>query len=87
MTTLLHYRIVDQRTRQPVDTLELHVLARAYHAAWQAVHKDSPQGVHHLPKLHTDVEFFRPTRRGGEKGLANNVPSAIQRARTKRANE
>ena len=31
----MSYRIINQATGEPLDAIELHVLARAYQAAWQ----------------------------------------------------
>jgi len=40
---------------QPLDNLQLHVLARAYAAAWRAVRACEPCGVHVIEAL--DVAF------------------------------
>lgn len=53
----MDYRVFDLESRAPLDTLELHVLARAYRAAWQAVHGTLPEGPHPLPMLRSVVEY------------------------------
>lgn len=53
----MNYRVFDLKTRVPLDTLELHVLARAYHAAWRAVHGFTPERQHPLPMLNVALEF------------------------------
>lgn len=53
----MNYRLYDLKTRAPLDTLELHVLARAYFAAWRAVHGTLPEGPHPLPMLRSVVEY------------------------------
>jgi hypothetical protein len=53
----MDYRVFDLETRAPLDTLELHVLARAYYAAWRAVHGITPEGRHPLPMFNVFFEF------------------------------
>ncbi len=57
---LTNYRVSDLETGAPLETLELHVLARAYYAAWLAVHGVAPQNRHPLPMLHAAFEFDEP---------------------------
>ena len=57
----MNYRVFDLETRAPLDTLELHVLARAYYAAWEAVHGFAPEGRHPLPMLNVTFEFDDPS--------------------------
>lgn len=54
---LMNYRVSDLRTRAPLDTLELHVLARAYYAAWLAVHGVTPESRHPMPMFNASFEF------------------------------
>jgi hypothetical protein len=42
---------------EPVDTLELHVLARAYRAAWRSIHARDPMGWHVIDSLHVMIAF------------------------------
>jgi hypothetical protein len=53
----MNYRILDLNSRRPLDTLELHVLARAYYAAWRAVHGTVPEDRHPLPMLNALIDF------------------------------
>jgi len=53
----MDYRVFDLETRAPLDTLELHVLARAYYAAWRAVHGTKPEGRHPMPMFNVFFEF------------------------------
>jgi hypothetical protein len=53
----MDYRVFDLETRAPLDTLELHVLARAYYAAWRVVHGTPPEGRHPLPMFNVFFEF------------------------------
>jgi len=36
---------------EPVETLEMHVLARAYRAAWRSVYASEPTRVHVIAEL------------------------------------
>jgi len=42
---------------EPLDTLELHVLARAYRAAWRSIHAGDPMGWHVIDSLHVMIVF------------------------------
>jgi hypothetical protein len=54
----MHYRILSQTTREPLDALALHVLARAYSAAWQHIHRSAPLHQHHIPSLDLLIDFL-----------------------------
>ena len=43
------------------DRIELHVLARAYFAAWVILHGAPPQGRHWLKKLGVELVYGEPT--------------------------
>jgi hypothetical protein len=45
---------------EPLDTLELHVLARAYRAAWRALHARDPEERHIIPGLDVMIDFGAP---------------------------
>lgn len=51
----MNYQVLDLKTKTPLDTLELHVLARAYFAAWRVVHGEAPEGRHPLPALNATI--------------------------------
>jgi hypothetical protein len=49
------YTILNRANLEPLDDLQLHVLARAYAAAWRALRACEPTGLHVLEAL--DVAF------------------------------
>ena len=53
----MEYRLLDTRTGAPLDMLELHVLARAYYAAWRVVHGPEPEGLHPMPALNALIDY------------------------------
>lgn len=55
--TCAGYRVLTRRNRQPVDTLHVHVLARAYDAAWRARHQSAPVGEHVIEGLGLVIDF------------------------------
>lgn len=46
---------------EPLDTLELHVLARAYRAAWRSLHARDPVGRHVIENLEVMIVFGSPS--------------------------
>lgn len=56
----MNYRIVKLGTRKPLDALELHVMAKAYYAAWQCVHGSAPVREHIMPRLGLLIDFGPP---------------------------
>lgn len=54
---LMNYRVLDPNSNEPLDTLELHVLARAYYAAWRAVHGTTPKSRHPMPMFNVFFDF------------------------------
>jgi len=53
----MRYRILNQATQEPLDALELHVLVKAYSAAWQNIHQSRPIRQHALPSLGLLIDF------------------------------
>lgn len=53
----MDYRVFALESNAALDTLELHVLARAYHAAWRVVYGKPPQGRHPMPMFNVFFEF------------------------------
>ena len=51
----MQYSIYTHSTGEPLDTVDLHVLARAYRAAWRSLFARDPAGHHVLRAL--DVLF------------------------------
>lgn len=54
------YRLVTGRLT--AGGIELHVLARAYRAAWIALHSEPPTGWHRLADLGLAIDFGEPRR-------------------------
>ena len=52
------YRVLS--SSGPDDRIELHVLARAYFAAWVIQHGTPPQGRHWLKKLGVELVYGEP---------------------------
>jgi hypothetical protein len=61
----MDYAIYDHSTLEPLDDLQLHVLARAYAAAWRALRASEPSGLHVIEAL--DVAFVFPLEPEGLK--------------------
>ena len=58
----MDYSLFRLRNSEPVDALEAHVLARAYHEAWRALYLCEPVGQHTLESLGLAIDFG-PRRR------------------------
>lgn len=56
----MNYRIFRLGSREPMDELELHVMAKAYYAAWQCVHGRAPVREHIMPRLGLLIDFGPP---------------------------
>ena len=54
------YSIYSVSEMEPLDTLELHVLARAYRAAWRSVHARDPEDRHVIAGLDVVIVFGAP---------------------------
>ncbi len=53
-------RIFKADSREPLDELQLHVLAKAYYAAWQCMHGSAPVREHIMPRLGLLIDFGPP---------------------------
>ncbi|MCX7144013.1 MAG: hypothetical protein NT123_23815 [Proteobacteria bacterium] len=51
----MDYSIFTYSTGEPLDTVDMHVLARAYRTAWRSLFEKDPAGSHALREL--DVLF------------------------------
>ena len=51
----MEYSIFSRSSGEPLDTVEMHVLARAYRAAWRSLFVSDPLGPHVIVAL--DVLF------------------------------
>jgi hypothetical protein len=49
---------------EPLDTIEMHVLARAYRAAWRSLHAREPVSRHVIESLDVMIVFGNPTHPG-----------------------
>jgi hypothetical protein len=54
----MEHSIYNQSNREPVDTLEMHVLAHAYRAAWRSIHGCDPADLHVIERLDVVIEFW-----------------------------
>jgi len=53
----MNYRVMKQHSFERIDALELHLLARAYYAAWKRVHDSEPIHEHAIPSLNLLIYF------------------------------
>ena len=51
------YSIYSASSMEPLDSLELHVLARAYRAAWRSIHARDPVQGHVIESLDILIVF------------------------------
>jgi hypothetical protein len=58
----MRYRLYSHSTHEPCDTVEMHVLARAYRAAWRSLHACEPRLSHVLAGVDLLIEFDEPDR-------------------------
>ena len=53
----MDYRLFRLSDREPIETLEGHVLARAYDATWRALYLCEPVGQHAIESLGLAIDF------------------------------
>jgi hypothetical protein len=53
----MDYRLFRLADSEPIETLEGLVLARAYEAAWRALHRCEPVGEHVIASLGLAIDF------------------------------
>ena len=53
----MHYSLFRLCDSEPIETLEGLVLARAYEAAWRALHRCEPVGQHAIESLGLAIDF------------------------------
>ena len=51
------YSIFSQSRGEPLHTVEMHVLARAYRATWRSLFASDPLGPHVIPGLDVLIVF------------------------------
>jgi len=54
------YSIYSASSMEPLDALEMHVLARAYRAAWRSIHARDPVNRHVIESLDVMIDFASP---------------------------
>ena len=59
-TNELEHTIYLRSTMEPIYSLEMHVLARAYRAAWRSIHAREPMNQHVLADLGVVIVFGAP---------------------------
>ena len=52
-----NYALLRYQTLEPLDALPLHVLARAYRAAWRDLYDCEPRGQHPIAALQLLIVF------------------------------
>jgi len=60
MPATIDYRAYTYSSGEPLDAVEMHVLARAYRAAWRALFARDPVGAHTIPGLDVLFVFDAP---------------------------
>lgn len=55
--TQLEHSIFSWSSMEPLDILEMHVLARAYRAAWRSLHARDPVNWHVIESLDVIIVF------------------------------
>jgi hypothetical protein len=58
----MEYRIFTHSTGEPLDTVDMHVLARAYRTAWRSMFACDPAGPHVLRALDVQIVFAAKAR-------------------------
>jgi hypothetical protein len=51
------FKVLSRSTGKPLDTVEMHVLAKAYRAAWRSQFIHDPAGVHVIEALDLVIDF------------------------------
>ena len=54
----MEYSIFSHSSGEPLHTVEMHVLVRAYRAAWRSVFASDPVGPHVIAPLDTLIVFY-----------------------------
>ena len=61
----MEYSIFSHSSGEPLDTVEMHVLARAYRAAWRSLFARDPVGPHVVAALDVLFVFSAEGLEGG----------------------
>ncbi len=54
------FRVFCHSTREPLDIVEMHVLAKAYRAAWRAMRAEDPRGYHVIEAVDLLIDYGDP---------------------------
>ena len=60
----MNCRITSRSSGEALDTVEMHVLARAYRAAWRSLFAREPVGPHVIAPLDAVFVFYPSAREG-----------------------
>jgi hypothetical protein len=55
--TPMSFRIFSRSSGETIDTVEMHVLAKAYRAAWRSQFTHDPTGLHVIESLDLVIDF------------------------------
>ena len=64
------FRIFSHSTGEPLDGVEMHVLAKAYRAAWRGRFIHDPTGLHVIETLDLVIDFG-----GADQGSRERLPA------------
>jgi hypothetical protein len=53
----MSFRVFSYSNGEPLDTVEMHVLAKAYRAAWRSLNASEPVGAHLIERLDVVLDF------------------------------
>lgn len=51
------FKLYSRTSGKPLDTVEMHVLAKAYRAAWRSQYTNDPTGLHVVEALDLVIDF------------------------------
>jgi hypothetical protein len=74
------FRAFSRSSGEPLDTVEMHVLAKAYRAAWRSQFTNDPAGLHLIEGLDLVIDFGG-TDSAGRSELPDDSPFGPRRRR------
>jgi hypothetical protein len=74
------FRVFSRASGEPLDTVEMHVLAKAYRAAWRSQFTSDPGGLHVIETLDLVIDFGG-TDSSGRAELPDDSPFGPRRRR------
>ena len=75
------FRVFSHSSGEPLDTVEMHVLAKAYRAAWRSRFIHDPAGVHVIETLDLVIDFGGADLSGTRPRLPDDSPFGPTRRR------